>query len=192
MHKHSNTKGGYQMDQLSDRDLTRMMRGEEGKPDGLGVSEFTGIYSGDRIRLPGFTSVDIEGATPEAVEIRANCGTEVWFADAECQWFVFHDEDGDIAIVNIHDMIDSATRIRKAFDDRKNAKAQREQDKADAAFAAETHGQDATDAVAEPIVATSDVEAAAETPTVIDADEFAKATGDDVEFPDPEEEEVTN
>jgi hypothetical protein len=174
------------MDELSTRDLTRLMH-EGDKPDGLGVSEFTGNYSGDRIRLPGFTGVDIPDATPQAIEIRANCGTEVWFADKECQWLVFHDEDGDIAIVNIRDMIDSAARIRRAFDDRKDAKAQQEQDKADAAFAAETHGQDAADAVAEPIVATTDVESAAATPTVIDADEFAEATDDDVEFPDPEE-----
>jgi hypothetical protein len=155
------------MDELSTRDLTQMMH-EDDKPDGLGVGEFTGNYSGDRIRFPGLSGIDIPDATPQAVEIRANCGTEVWFADKECQWLVFHDEDGDIAIVNIHGMIDSAARIRRAFDDRKDAKAQREQDKADAADAAETHGQDAADAVAADAV-----------------------TDDDVEFPDPEPEEVT-
>lgn len=152
------------MDDLSMRDITAMMRDED-RPDSLEMGEYVGNYSGDRIRFPGVQLTGGEGDLSLAPgEMRGDCSTEVWFADKACKYLVFQDTDGDVAILDIHHLIKRATEMRQQYD-------------------AEQAEQ------ADPIVATPDVETAAATPTVIDADEFAEAT-DGPEFPDPEPEEV--
>lgn len=111
------------MDSLSMRDLTRMMMDDD-RPETFEVCDFTGNYSGDRIRFPGFSAVP--GEVPEdddpklvPTKVRGDCSTEAWFADKDCKWLVFRDTDGDVAIIHIHALIARAEAYRKQFDEAK-------------------------------------------------------------------------
>jgi len=108
------------MNGVSVRELTRMMMDED-HPEAFEVCDYTGNYSGERIRFPGFSpETSSEGVDLNPTDhVRGDCSTEAWFADKDCKWLVFQDTDGDVAIIHIHALIKQAEEKRKEFDSAK-------------------------------------------------------------------------